>query len=232
MHTHNGKIKHYPIQTIIFIITGLFFALYAHDSNLYPHLSTIDTAILSFLRFFLLATPVFLGFLIVQFKQRNFLKYLLLVVWILFLPYTIYSITEIRHIAELCRLPELNTYYTEICVTKLWMLFQTFIYSAAGSLGFVFSVSQVTSHLFLVSWKKQTTIISMCFLSGFASVFGLYTRINIWEIFSNPIMFFQSISTTTYQKDFLWNVSVFSLFVIGYFFVTNRLFRQANKSRT
>ena len=221
--------NNYNKQTIVAIFFGLFITLFLHDVNLYPKLSYFNTLMLSSLRFFLLITPLIIGFLIVKFKKIFYIRIILLVIWIIFLPYTIYSITEIRHVAELCRLPFEGEYYTEICYIDLWTLFPTFIYAAFGSLGFVFSVSQVCSNLFSVSWKKQYMIIILCILCGTASVFGIYSRVNIWDFFSNPLFIMQSIIATFAELGFIFNSLIFSLFTIGYFFVINRIFRQVNK---
>lgn len=221
--------KNYHKQTLAIMIIGFYIALYLHDANLYPRLSTLDTAILAFLRFFLIAAPIVIGFLIIGFKNTKLLKILLLILWLLLIPYTIYSVTEIRHISELCRLPENSVYYTEICAIKLWTLFPTFLYAAFGSLGFVFSVSQVISNLIPVSWKKQLAIIILCFYGGFASVFGIYSRVNVWEIFSNPTDVVKNLMATVSQTSFITNFMIFSLFTIFYFFIVNRIFRQVDK---
>ena len=221
--------KNYHKQTLAVMIIGFYIALYLHDTNLYPHLNELNTAILAFLRFILIAIPITLGFLIVRFKNTKSFKILFLILWLLLLPYTIYSVTEIRHISELCRLPESNVYYTEICIIKLWTLFPTFLYAALGSLGFVFSVSQVISNLLSMSWKKQLVIIILCLYGGFSSVFGIYSRVNVWEIFSNPTSVVKNLIGVISQTSFLTNFLIFSLFTIFYFFIVNRIFRQVNK---
>lgn len=221
--------KKYHKQTFAIMIIGFYFALYLHDTNLYPHLSTSDATILAFLRFFLIATPIVTGFLIVRFKNIKLLKILLLMLWLLLIPYTIYSVTEIRHISEVCRLPENNVYYTEICATKLWTLFPTFLYATFGSLGFVFSVSQVISNIIPMSWKKQLVIIIICFYGAFSSVFGIYSRVNVWEIFSNPTNVVINLTATLSQTGFVTNFLIFSLFTIFYFFIANRILRQVDK---
>lgn len=220
--------KNYHKQTLAVMIIGFYLALYLHDTNLYPQLNTLDTAILSFLRFFLIAAPIVTGFLIVRFKDKKPLKILLLILWLLLIPYTIYSVTEIRHVSELCRLTESSIYYTEICATQVWTLFPTFLYAAFGSLGFVFSVSQVISNLIPVSWKKQLVIILLCLYGGFSSVFGIYSRVNVWEIFSNPANVVRNLTVTVSQTSFVTNFLIFSFFVVLYFFVTNRLLRQVD----
>lgn len=221
--------KNYHKQTLAVMIIGFYIALYLHDTNLYPHLNVLNTAILAFLRFILIAIPITLGFLIIRFKNTKFFKILSLILWLLLIPYTIYSVTEIRHISELCRLPEGNVYYTEVCATELWTLFPTFLYAALGSLGFVFSVSQVISNLLSVSWKKQLAIIILCLYGGFTSVFGIYSRVNVWEIFSNPTSVVKNLIAVISQTSFLTNFLIFSLFTIFYFFIINRIFRQVNK---
>lgn len=220
--------KKYHQHTLLFLIAGSYFILFLNDYNLYPKLSYLHLGILSALRFVLLVLPILLGFLIVKYKQKKLIKYTLLIFWLLFLPYTIYSITEIRHVSELCRLPD-NLYYTEYCVTKLWSLIPVFLYATIGSLSFVFSVSQVTSNLFIVSRIKQFVILVLCFIGSFASVFGLYTRINIWEIFTHPSSTLYNLMITISQENFLENVFIYTIFVVGYFFVTNRLIRQMYK---
>lgn len=211
------------------LIAGLYVVLFVYDSNLYPRLTSPHTAVLSLLRLGLLAAPLVLGFGIVKWKEKRLWRWAFLLAWILFLPYTIYSITEIRHVAELCRLPVSGTYYTGECVADAWKLLPTLIYAFAGTIGFVFTVHQVTSSLAWFAWKRRALVLALCVYSAFASVFGLYSRLNVWRVFRAPGSTARTVAETFGQDGFVLNVVLFALFIGVTIFVAE-YFWSARKS--
>ncbi len=204
---------------------GLYVSLVLFDHNLYPHLGLGGAVVLATLRFFLLLIPLAIGYVLSRLHLQIGAKITLAIGWLLFLPYTIYSFAEIRHVAELCRLPVAN-YYTESCLPQLWTLLPVFIYAFAGSLIFIFSVSQVMNNLVQRSALKRLMILGICLYSALAATFGLYTRLNIWHLVAKPQEFFPAISALPVQE-FLLNTIIISLFYIFILFVVNRVIRRA-----
>jgi len=200
-------------------------SLLLHDWNLHPTLRPFLAPLLSFLRFILLVIPLWAGWMLTKKKGSRLQKILLWTIWFLFLPYTIYTVTVVRHIAERCRLPV--GFYTEFCVDRLWTLYPVFIYALAGTLIFIFSLSQVATKTFLHSARKQTFILSVSFYASLASIFGLYSRLNIWAVFTKPRSFFEELITLFSHPAFFINVFIFWIFTIFLFFIINRVFDQA-----
>lgn len=204
-------------------------SLLLHDWNLYPNLRPYRVPVLSLLRLLLLAVPFVLGWMLACWSSRLswVQKGLGWFLWLFFLPYTIYSVTEIRHVAELCRLA--HDTYTSACVDNLWTLYPTLVYALAGTLLFVFSLSQVTAKLIPESATKRFFILTACLYTSAASVFGLYTRLNIWDAFTNPWRFLDTIGTVLTKPAFSINVLVYFLFTSTVFFVLNRTLYLAHK---
>lgn len=210
----------------IFIFSSIAFygTLMLHDGYLYPHLVWYQVAILSFLRLFLIGVPLLSGILMAHYKNKNW-KWALLCVWLFFLPYTIYSITEIRHVAEMCRLLS-PVFFTEQCVKESWRLIPTFLYAFVGTLTFVFTVLQVVPLFFQNSCLKRMAVLGLCLYTSIAGVFGLYSRINEWGIFTQPRETILSLIHIFFvDRSFSFNVVVFTLFSMGLVFVTETFFQ-------
>jgi uncharacterized membrane protein len=208
---------------------GLFVSLLLHDWNLYPNLRPYGVPVLSALRFFLLSASLVFGWMLVSGRRVTGVKRgLLWLGWAFFLPYTIYSVTEIRHVAELCRLSRGGT-YTGLCIDQLWMLYPTLIYALAGTLIFVFTLSQVSTKSIAISGRKRLFILGVCLYASLASVFGLYTRLNVWDALWKPGFTFRAISQTLAIPSFYLNALGYFLFTAILFFVLNRTLYRAYK---
>lgn len=208
-------------------LLGLFISLILHDWNLYPNLRPYGVPVLSTLRIFLLVVPVILGWLLTQEGKNKTQKLILWILWLFFLPYTIYSVTEIRHVAEVCRLSQ--GAYTTICIDRLWTLYPTFIYALAGTLFFSFTLSQVAAKVFPISSRKRIFILGTCFYVSLASVFGLYTRFNAWDLFTKSTIVFEAITKLLLNEHFYFNVLAYFIFTVILFFALNRYSYRAHR---
>ncbi|HUT22580.1 MAG TPA: DUF1361 domain-containing protein [Candidatus Bipolaricaulota bacterium] len=215
-------------KVLIFSLAGLLSSLFLHERNLYSDAAFPISVRVTLLRFFIIAFPLLLGFLIAKQKKLNLPKIIFLILWTIFIPYTIYSISEIRHVAELCRLPE-NIFYTEMCLERAWSLIPTFIYAFGGVMIFVFSVVQVASSLYSKSIKKQLCILALCAYASFASVFGLYTRFNVWDGILHPVTAVKLAVDSFSLPWFISNFLIFTLFFMGIVFVVNKILRHAKE---
>ncbi len=210
-----------------------FAALYANlivfDWILYGRHGAERVLMLSSLRFFLLACPMFLGSLLIRLQPAAlFQKTVLAALWLFFLPYTIYSVIEIRHVSELCRLAE-GAFYAPTCLPGVWMLLPAFAYAMAGTLAFVFSVSSVTNKTFQRSWLKRIAILGICAYSALSSTFGLYSRLNAWDSLTRTKEVLDGIRHVFGMRAFLYDSIAVGVFFIVIFFVMNRLVRWGNR---
>lgn len=208
---------------------AVFLALFFHDRYLYSFMSYGETFVLSSLRFFLLCIPLVAGFAAVRFRGEKKKLIAASIVWFFFLPYTIYSMTEIRHVAETCRLGT-GLFYTEQCVYDAWHLLPTFLYGFAGVLIFMFTTIQVSSRLFTDSTRNRGLfLLACCGYSAFASVFGLYSRVNMWEIVIHPVTVLTTLWSTVQSPGFVSNVCLFTLCFVVLIFFTHSVIRSAGK---
>lgn len=169
----------------------LLVSLVMHDSNLYPHLSTFETVKLSTLRLLLLLGSVLFAGLYSKDMYKK-LQPLFLMGTFITLPYTAYSIFEIRHISEICRLSV--GYYTDHCLYMSWTILPTFIYATVGLSMFFLSLYLIGKNKSIIE-KYALTCFSIVYVS-LSSIFGLYSRVNIWEIFTQPVDVFLAIIET------------------------------------
>lgn len=185
----------------------LLTALMAHDAHLYPHLGIGDVFVLSFLRLLLLAIPIVTVILSSKLQNR-WLRIACTAACLLFIPYTIYSAAEIRHVADWCHTTP-RTYFTDVCANNSWTLFPTFIYALAGTWAFVFSVSRLT--------RNHAVALALITYVSFATIFGLTTRINIWNAIRLPNDTIAALGTSM-NSVFWLNVGLTAVFVTMIFY--------------
>lgn len=176
--------------------------LLTSDAILYPHLSPLATVELSGLRWLLLVFPI-LGLGLVQHTNQLWAKALGWLIWFVFIPYALYSILEIRHVAEICRLSE-GTYFTEYCAADTWKIVPLFFYAGLGVLGFYITTASLIRSLQL-SWGTLV-ILALTLYSALTSVFGIYTRFNSWEIAYRPAAVWAEFLAVLMTNSFLLNV--------------------------
>lgn len=202
------------------LFAGLaFLTLLLHDGVLYSHLGVWGVIELASLRVVLLLIPVMATVWIHQKRAWRFLAWGL---WGLFLPYGLYSLLEVRHIAEICRLP--NSYFTEMCVENTWQVLPPLIYGLLGLAVFVWSLNLLTAHM---NMKRAFILIEVAIgYSAVTSIFGMVTRINTWEFITRPL---QTIFAflPTFSSVMVWiNVAMlwllFSIIVLPFFVLFRR----------
>lgn len=197
------------MKNAIIFFAGLFMALIAHDARLYPHLSVIDLLVLAALRLCLLLIP--LGAIIIarRAKTRTLQFILGLIVWAIFVPYTIYSAAEIRHVADWCRLPA-DTFFTDVCANDSWSLFPTFLYAATGVAIFCITLRLLQEQVRGIT-AKIAFVSSVILLTSTATTFGLITRYNVWNAFLHPWQAMDSF-VASLNGAFMLNITLISLF--------------------
>ena len=125
-------------------------------------------------------------------------------IWLIFLPNTLYILTDISHLFE--DWPKINNLF------RLILIIQYALFSIAGVLAFIISVYffQRMIEKKSVGWKKKkirlSTIISISalnFLVGFGVVLGGIQRTNSWHIFTDPTKVANDILNVTSSKEML-----------------------------
>jgi len=101
--------------------------------------------------------------------------------WFIFLPNTIYILTDISHLFE--DWPKINTLF------KIILLIQYSIFSTFGIITFVVAV-YFFQRVLEKRNPKSSTFLPICilnFLVGFAVILGGIERTNSWYIFTDPL---------------------------------------------
>ncbi|MFH1078275.1 MAG: hypothetical protein V1745_03290 [Patescibacteria group bacterium] len=185
---------------------GLFVSLFLHDWIVYPSLRPYGTLMLSALDLLLLGIPFVCGWQLVRTPRIAGIKRIATWIgWLFFLPFTIHSVMEIGHVAETCR-------RAIGCADRMWVLYPTFLYAFAGTLIFVFSLSQVSTKLILHSSKKRAFILGVCLYASAVSVFALQPHVTV---FLGPSFYVDTLT--------------FFFFTSVLFFVVNRVLDRAHR---
>lgn len=162
---------------------------------------------------FLAAVPLLFNGLLLAIK-KNYLQWMLFIVWILFFPNALYIITDLVHLKQRDNIP-------------MWFDIML-VFSAAtdGLLMAFISLWQV--ELFLqqkLNHSKVTVVLYGClFISCFGVYIGRFLRWNSWDVFLNPFQFSSEIIRSfanPFQHPRTWGVTIifFAFFGILYFII-------------
>ncbi|MFH1233488.1 MAG: DUF1361 domain-containing protein [Patescibacteria group bacterium] len=173
------------------------------------------------------AIAIWLGYL---WKRTKFVKLLdkffamiLGFFWLLFIPNSIYIITDIRHLLNYCPSDSSN----QICVNSAWMIPWFFLYAVVGWIFFVYLLRQMTillKHIFDITVAKLFIILIMPFIS-LGVLLGLINRWNSWDFFFHPFEVIKS--SLIYCFDLRYFIDWFSFTVVLYvlYFLGKTLFK-------
>lgn len=125
-------------------------------------------------------------------------------IWFIFLPNTIYILTDISHLFE--QWSKVDNLF------KFILIIQYLLFSIFGIISFIISV-----HFFhkilggkSAGWKiekmKPSTFVIICilnFIVGFAVILGGIERTNSWHVITNPSRVLEDTLNLIYSKDLL-----------------------------
>lgn len=105
-------------------------------------------------------------------------------IWLIFLPNTLYILTDVSHLFE--DWPRVNNLF------RIILIFQYTLFSIFGIITFMLAVYFFQKTLERKNKKRIKTltfvaIVALNFLVGFGVVLGGVERTNSWHIFTNPI---------------------------------------------
>lgn len=180
------------ISFITFIITGNTF-----------HLALIWNT-------FLAIIPLFMLY-IEKNINNNFLKIFILLLWLLFLPNTFYTITDLIHIQSL-PLYKIVNYYQVINLHNIhaWIeLLNIFLVSILG-----FWIGCMNVILFIERFHNKSikiiSVFTLSFLSSIGIYMGRFLRFNSWDII-NPFHIFKTVISNidTFSIQFTLIMTIF-----------------------
>ena len=148
---------------------------------------------------FLALIAVMFGWLMIETPSR-FAKFLYGFIWLLFLPNTIYILTDVSHLFE-----DWNK------VDNLFKFILTIQYTLFSIFGIITFALAIYFFQKLLEGKnrkkiKFSTFISICilnFMVGFAVVLGGIERTNSWHVFTDPIRVANDILDMISSKEML-----------------------------
>jgi uncharacterized membrane protein len=167
---------------------------------------------------FLALLPVGFGFLFILIKNP-IIKTFFGVLWLLFLPNTIYIFTDLEHLIE--QWPLMPLLY------RIPLLLQYIILVTVG-IGTFFVALYPFEKLVLMKkrykQKKYVLLIVFNFFIAFGMVLGRVERINSWQVFTDPMRVIDSAITVLTSLDLLIVLILFGLFCNFLYFLFRRRF--------
>lgn len=159
------------------------------------------------------------GLLFIYIKEK-FLKWVFLVLWILFIPNTIYLITDIEYLPK--QLVRQN-------FTFQFLLFLQYLSLVVIGIGtFIYGLSPFDK---LFKGKKNNELKAMIifalnFLIAFAVVMGKFQRTHSWYVFTDPFRVYRDTLVTLNSTQLMIYVLLFGfLFNAIYFFLKRTVLR-------
>ncbi|MDO8583199.1 MAG: DUF1361 domain-containing protein [bacterium] len=148
---------------------------------------------------FLALISIALGYLMIR-TRHIFLKILYEFLWLIFLPNTIYILTDVSHLFE--DWPKVNSLFKAILTVQYG------VFAIFGIITFVIAVYFFQKLLEKGNKKKIriTTFIAIFILNlavGFAVVLGGIKRSNSWYIFTDPIRVINDSLEIIYSQELL-----------------------------
>ena len=204
-HFLNVKINHYSLGDVFWNISLIIFTYYIFYTFKY---------------------------LLLQ-KRKKWQKFLLapvFLIYFIFLPNTLYLLTDIRHLLDYCP----RNSYLDMCPQNSWMLFFFFTYAIIGWLSFF----HLTNEMYKLIKKYYKTVFAHFFLHftliimPLGVLIGLINRFNSWDLIDNPMHVLRTISQYFTDWDYLkqWLIFVICTYII--FYLTKALILLSQEKNT
>lgn len=176
----------------------------------------------------LIAVPFLLAFLLIRWWGLNrFARIydklgalLLFAFWLIFIPNTVYVISEVRHLVNYC--PEINIF--KVCEQSAWMILFFFTYGLIGWVSFYYLLEQM-KQLVAAIWGARAGwvfLVLMIPASALGMLLGLLHRWNSWELFLYPKLLLATIWPYFTTGNGAANWFIFTVFLL-IFYASGRL---------
>src|SRR5258708_6715694 len=155
----------------------------------------------------------FLAFLALGFgyffviSENRYVKALFGLLWILFLPNTIYIFTDLEHL--------INQWPLVHSVLRIPLLLQYILLEFVGVVTFAIALipfEKIILSLKLFRKKKMSVLIIFNFFIAFGMVLGRVERINSWDVFTDPLKVTNSAIHVFFSLNLLGLMILFGVF--------------------
>lgn len=148
--------------------------------------------------------------------KTNRSKILLAFLWLLFVPNTIYILTDLYHL----------TYQRLFLsgIEKAILFAQYLVFIPLGIITFIYSMNLFEKAFPKI--KNQTILIVLInFLIGIGVIIGRFQRTNSWDLFIAPIKTLNDIATTIKSENLLFFGLVFGILCNTIYFLSRKAFQ-------
>lgn len=167
---------------------------------------------------FLALLGVLFGFLFL--KAKGVARFFFFILWFLFVPNTIYLVTDLIHFPE--------QFFEAGVLIQILLVFQYAVVFLLGIATFIIGLYPLDRLLLkLKPWDvrlKTAALIAMNFLIAFAVSLGRAERISSWEVVTRPQQVWQSILNLMTSMESMEEILLFGILINLLYFFSRRLF--------
>jgi len=170
--------------------------------------------------FFLAIISVIFGWLMLKFTNIA-ARVACGIVWLLFIPNSIYVITDMIHLPK--------QYFEVTGLAGLLLIAEYILLAVGGVIVFIYSIYPFEMELLETRWKhkKKYIILSIFFLNfliSFGVVMGRVQRTNSWYVVSEPLTVVNDVIATATSVELMFYVLVFTFICNTIYFTFKDLF--------
>lgn len=172
-----------------------------------------------FWNLFLVVIPWLIGLVIIRLGRQTGLSSLLskllffglALLWLLFIPNTIYIVSDVRHLLNYCPIDS----PFQVCEQNAWMILFFFTYAAIGWWSFVFLLNQMKSFMVETYGRimAELWLLVLIPIIAIGFLFGLVHRWNSWEFFIYPRELFRNFLIYLNDPKSFTNWLIFTIFL-------------------
>jgi uncharacterized membrane protein len=153
-----------------------------------------------------------------NYNSTNKLKsYLMILIWIVFLPNSFYIITDLIHLSK----SDQSTFWYDLILIGSFSIVGFFL-----GIQSIFEFEKIAKKDF--NSKKVDFIIPLlCFLCGLGIYLGRILRYNSWDIISNPLNLSEDIASKIMSSEMIFFSANFGIFIY-IFYVSKKIIFNSN----
>lgn len=163
------------------------------------------------------------GFAVVGFARKQSIGVSMVVwlLWLIFLPNTVYVLTDIQHFWGQIILLPVELWF--------WLVLEYLILYAVGIMAYFGSLYLFEQYMVRVKWlknKPEFRTFIMCgliFLVGVGVVMGRVQRTNSWDLFLQPLRTINDLFAVMTRMDTLTYIVLFSVLTMVLYYLLKRL---------